>query len=169
MSLTAQVQQLVDQVTANTNAAVAAEQALTFQGTKIDELNAKIATLSAASGALSTDDLTALTQMGQQLSLTNTALIKAVPANTGDNAPATVSGGIVGAAPVVVGGQPVSGGTPVNVDHITGAPVIGGDPVPADPISGAPVVAPVANVVADPAAAPAADPAAAPAADTPKT
>lgn len=81
MALQADVQRMIDAVTANTSAVKAAEAGLQAQGKQIDDLKGQIAGLQAGQ-VITPDDLQALRAATDQLSQTNTELQTAVPANT---------------------------------------------------------------------------------------
>ena len=80
MSLTPQVQTLVDEVTANTNAVQAALAGLAAEATQITALQAQIAALQPGQ-PIDAEDLAAITKAVADLGSTNTALTTAVPAN----------------------------------------------------------------------------------------
>ena len=80
MSLSPQVQTLVDEVTANTNAVQAALAGLAAEATQITALQAQIAALPAGQ-PIDQADLDAITKAVTDLGATNTALTAAVPAN----------------------------------------------------------------------------------------
>ena len=80
MSLSPQVQTLVDEVAANTSAVQAALAGLAAEATQITALQAQIAALQPGQ-PIDQEDLDALTKAGADLGATNTALTVAVPAN----------------------------------------------------------------------------------------
>ncbi len=107
MALQADVQRLIDAVTANTSAAKSAEQALQAQGKQIDDLKAAIAGLQAGQ-VIGPDDLQTLRAGIDQLSATNTELQSAVPANTPEG-PVVAPAGTLGPD-----GKPVEPNTGTN-------------------------------------------------------
>lgn len=85
MAVSAQVQTVLDKVTATQSIVASVEQGLTAQGALISQLNQTIAALQAQAGAgqaLGADDIAALATIGQDLDGINTGLSAAIPANT---------------------------------------------------------------------------------------
>jgi hypothetical protein len=81
MALQPEVQALVDQVTANTNSAQAAQAALKAEADQITALQAQIAGISPGA-PIDAEDLQAIKDATAQLQQTNAAMQTAVPANT---------------------------------------------------------------------------------------
>lgn len=80
MALSPQVQALVDDVTANTDAVNAALAGLAAEAKQISDLQAQIAAIQPGQ-PIDADDLAAITAAASQLGQTNTALTAAIPAN----------------------------------------------------------------------------------------
>lgn len=80
MSLQPAVQDLIDKVTANTNAVQAAVAGLAAEAKQISDLQAQIAALQPGQ-PVDAEDLAAITAAAAQLGETNAALATAVPAN----------------------------------------------------------------------------------------
>ena len=81
MSLTAEVQALVDQVAANTSAEASAAAAEKQLATQIADLQAQIAAI-VPGAAISPEDLAAIVASTSSLKDSMTALVGAIPANT---------------------------------------------------------------------------------------
>ena len=81
MAISAEVQKVIDDITANTSLVKSVDAALKLQGTQITDLQAQIAALQAGS-VLSAEDKAALVQAASDLEATNTTLQADVPANT---------------------------------------------------------------------------------------
>ena len=94
MALSAEVQTLVDTVTANTNAVQGALAGYAGEATQIAALQAQLAAIAATGVPPSGADLAAITASVTTLQATNVALTTAVPANV---APAPVTPPIVAA------------------------------------------------------------------------
>ena len=80
MSISPQVQALIDQVTTNTNAVTAAIAGLKAEQEQITALQAQLAAVQPGQ-PIDADDLAAINQAVADLGATNTALATAVPAN----------------------------------------------------------------------------------------
>lgn len=98
MALSKNVQDLVDQVTANRNFAQSADQALGIMEQQIKNLTDQLGSVQPGQ-TMSEDDVAAIKKAAQDLADTNTALQQAVPANV--NSP-----GVDG------NGNPVTSGAP---------------------------------------------------------
>ncbi len=88
MALQADVQKLVDAVTANTNAVQAAIAGLQAEATQIAALQAQVAALTPGQ-PVDAEDLTAIQSAVSTLAATNQSLQTAVPANVPPPAPPT--------------------------------------------------------------------------------
>lgn len=94
MALSKEVQDLVDQVTANRNFAQSADQALGVMELQIKNLTDQLGSLQAGQ-SMNDEDVAAIKKAAQDLADTNTALQQAVPANVnsggldGDGKPVT--------------------------------------------------------------------------------
>lgn len=111
MTVSAQVQSVLDKVTQTESLEQSVLTAIQAQGSQITNLNTEIADLQAqlaAGGTIGTDDLAALATIGQDLDDVNSGLASAIPANTSASGSSSGSGSSSAspAAPVAPFGTP---------------------------------------------------------------